>query len=184
MKVARLYWSAGIAGIIGGVINVIAEFLGADLALPLNLLINLFLPWVLTALYLAHREAMGRLGFAGYVVNTLGLLLVIGLFFAQSFVLASLDPALVEQLMAGRFGLVAISSVLVLVVGTTLFGIAMFRTGAVPRWAALLYSLGFILAVAAPFVPRAIGLVAEFAISLGVIGLSYTLIARARQVRR
>jgi hypothetical protein len=53
---------------------------------------------------IGQREESGILGFIGYVVNEFGLALVVGLIYAQVFVLSTLDAALVGEIMSGTTG--------------------------------------------------------------------------------
>ena len=138
MKVSQLYRWAGIVGIVAGILNILVEFLPENLAGPLNLLVVTFALWVLAALYLRQRQASGMLGFIGYSINTFGLALVVGVVFAQVFVLSALDAALVEELFAGTTGMAALLSLVIYALGVVLFGIAIIRANVFPKWAAVL----------------------------------------------
>jgi len=177
MKVSQLYRWAGIVGIVTGILNILVEFLPENLAGPSNLLVVTFNLWVLTALYLRQRQASGVLGFIGYIINTFGLALVVGLVFAQVFVLSALDAALVEELFAGSTGLAALVSLVIFTLGVVLFGIAIIRANVFPKWAAVLYIVGFLPVTVAPFIPEIILSIGEVVASIGIIWLSYALFA-------
>lgn len=177
MKVSQLYRWAGIVGIVAGILNILVEVLPENLAGPLNLLVVTLALWVLTALYLRQRQASGTLGFIGYIINTFGLALVVGLVFAQVFVLSALDAAFVEELFAGSTGLAALVSLVIFTLGVVLFGIANIRANVFPKWAAALYIVGFLPAVASPFIPGIVVSIGEVVASIGLIWLSYALFA-------
>lgn len=179
MKVSQLYKWAGIVGIVAGILNILVEVLPENLAGPLNLLVVTVALWVLTALYLRQRQASGILGFTGYIINTFGLALVAGLVFAQVFVLSALDAAFVEELFAGSTGLAALVSLVIFTLGVVLFGIAIIRANVFPKWAAVLYIVGFLPAAVSPFIPGIIVSIGEVVASIGLIWLSYALFASA-----
>ena len=179
MSTATLYRWAGIVGIVAGVLNIIVEFVPDSLGTPLNLLVVLFALWVLTALYVRQRQASGVLGFIGYIVNTFGLGLVIGVVFAQVFVLSALDAALVGELFAGTTGSAALVSLVIFTLGVVLFGIALIRAKVFPKWAAVLYIVGFLPVAVSPFIPGIIVSIGEVVASIGIIWLSYALWAGA-----
>jgi hypothetical protein len=178
MKTTQLYAIAGIIGMFGAVLNVVAEFLPESLGLAGNLLVNLLLPTVITALYLYQRQATGIIGLIGYAAQVFGLGLIAGFFFAQAFVLSVLDPTVEQQLLAGTLGLVVVSTLVILALGIVLFGLATFRARVFPRWATVLYVVFFLVALGARFLPGPVGLAAEFGISIAIIRLCYTLLGR------
>jgi hypothetical protein len=175
MSTATLYRWAGIVGIVAGVLNIIVEFVPDSLGTPLNLLVVLLALWVLAALYVRQRQASGVLGFIGYIINTFGLALVVGLVFAQVFVLSALDAALVGELFAGTTGLAALVSLVIFTLGVVLFGIAIIRANVFPKWAAVLYIVGFLPVAVSPFIPGIIVSIGEVVASIGIIWLGYGL---------
>jgi hypothetical protein len=177
MKVSQLYHWAGIAGIVTGLLNIIAEFIPDNLGGPLNLLVVILSLWVLTALYVRQREESGILGFIGYIINTFGLALVVGLVFAQLFVLSALDAAPVAELLAGATGRAALVSQIIFTLGAILFGVALIRANLFPKWAAALYIVGFLPVAVAPFIREIIVSLGEVVASIGLIWLSYALLS-------
>lgn len=176
MKISQLYKWAGIIGIFVGTLNIIVEFLPENLAGPLNLLVVILSLWLLTALYLRQRQVSGILGFVGYIINTFGLSLVVGLVFLQVFVLSALDAAFVKELFAGTTGLVALASLVIFTLGVVLFGIAIIRADVFPKLPAVLYIVGSLPLAVSPFIPEIIGSIGEVVVSIGLIWLSYALI--------
>ena len=175
MNRSLLYLWAGIAGIIAGLLNIVIEFLPAIIGRPLNLLVVILMVWTLTAIYLRQRAESGVLGFIGYVVNEFGLALIVGLIYARVFVLSALDATLVGELMSGTTGFAALASLIIFVLGVALFGISIIRANVFPKWAAVLYIVGFLPLAVAPFIPPVVVSIGEIVASVGVLGLSYVL---------
>ena len=182
MNRSLLYLWAGIAGIIAGLLNIVIEFLPASVGRPLNLLVVILTLWTLTAIYLHQREESGILGFIGYAINQFGLALIVGLIFAQVFVLSALDLALVGELMSGTTGLAALASLIIFVLGVILFGTSIIRANLFPKWAAVLYIVGFLPLAAGPFLPPIVVSVGEVVASIGILGLSYVLTASMQNI--
>lgn len=139
--------------------------------------------WTLTAIYLHQREASRALGFIGYVINQFGLALIVGLIYAQVFVLSALDAATVGELMSGTTGLAALASLIIFVLGVALFGISIIRANVFPKWAAALYIVGFLPLAVAPFIPPIVVSIGEIVASVGILGLGYILAWGTQNVR-
>lgn len=181
MSTEALYRWAGLAGIAAGVLNIIVEFVPDTLGTQLGLVVVLLALWGLTGLYLRQRQASGLIGFIGYVVNSLGLALFVGILFPQVFILPALDPAAVERLFSGPFLTAFMVSLDIFVVGAILFGVATIRAGVFSKWAAGLYLVGFLPLLAAFFIPDIIVSIGEVVASIGIIWLSYGLWSGARE---
>jgi hypothetical protein len=175
MEASDLYRWSGITGIVAGLLNVIVEFLPAGLGQPLDLFVNILGLSVLTALYLRQRAASGGIGFVAYVTQSFGMTLVIGFLFAQAFVLGSLDDAQKSMVLAGPTGFVTVIALAIVTFGAILFGIASWRAGVFPKWAALLLTIGFVLAPIGGAAHPIVKLIGEMILSTGLIGLSYAL---------
>jgi len=105
----------------------------------------------MAGLYARQAVKTGWLGLAGYLLLSLWLTLVMGFSFVEAFILphlASAVPAFVQSWMgmfnspAGAFDLGILpmlwtSTAPMYIGGGLLFGIATFRAGILPRWAAL-----------------------------------------------
>jgi hypothetical protein len=143
----------------------------------------------ITGMYLRQVRQTGVLGLIGYLVFGAGYLVMLGIEFVATFVLPSLAttaPAYVNDVLAaaaggtvvGDIGLlrpaIAVGGMLYLA-GGLFFGIALFRTAILARWAAALLALGTVASVAIPLLPQ----VNErlFAVPTGValVGLGYSL---------
>jgi hypothetical protein len=143
----------------------------------------------ITGMYLRQVRQTGVLGLIGYLVFGAGYLVMLGIEFVATFVLPSLAtaaPAYVNDVLAaaaggtvvGDIGLlrpaIAVGGMLYLA-GGLFFGIALFRTAILARWAAALLALRTVASVAIPLLPQ----VNErlFAVPTGValVGLGYSL---------
>jgi len=176
MNRSLLYLWAGIAGIIAGLLNIVIEFLPTSIGRPLNLLVVILMVWTLTAIYLYQREESGVLGLIGYAVNEFGLALIVGLIYAQVFVLSALNADLIGELMSGTTGSAALASLIIFVLGVALFGISIIRANVFPKWAAAFYIIGFLPLAVAPFMPPIVVSSGEIVASIGILGLSYVLV--------
>jgi hypothetical protein len=179
MKASDIYRWSGITGILAGVLNGIVEFLPERSGQPLEVVVNTLGLWVLIALYLRQREASGVLGLIAYVIQSFGMILVIGFLFTQAFVLSGFDPAQTAAVFAGPAGIVTVISLAITTVGAILFGIATVRAGVFPKWAALLLMIGFVMAPIGAATTQTLKLIGELILSAGLIGLSYALFSEA-----
>ncbi len=121
----------------------------------------------LTGIYARQAEKSGWLGFAGYLLLTLWLALVLGFTFVEVFILptlATVAPAFVEAWLgmfngtASEINLASLSTVWTItgplyILGGILFGIATFRTGFLPRWAGVLLAVGTAMGPLAALLP-------------------------------
>jgi hypothetical protein len=184
MTTSNLYRWSGIIGMMAAVLNVIVELLPEPIDLMLELFVNILGLGVLTALYLRQRAASGVTGWIGYVVQFLGMTLVIGFLFTQAFVLSSFDDAQKAAVLAGPTGIVTVIGLAITTVGAILFGIASLRAGVFPKWAAFLLMLGFVLAPVGAAVSPIVKVAGEVILSAGLMGLSYVLLARGKEIEQ
>lgn len=170
---------SGLAGILAGVLLVVAELLN-PLVIPdtlsaafdnlgeiaitngfffqslLTLLAGMLLLVALIGLYVTQSEAAGKLGAVGVLVAYVGTILMVGDFYANTFVtplvalsvpeyLSSYDAGLLRIWFPVEFGFFAISWLL--------FAIATLRARVYPGGAALLLLVGVVIALPpVPFV--------------------------------
>ena len=179
MEARDLYRWSGFVGIVIGVLNIIVELLPEPIGQPLDLLGNTMGLWVLAALYLRQREASGVFGFMAYVIQSLGMALMVGFLFTEAFVLSGFDAAQRAAVLAGPTGLATVIALAIVTVGAVLFGIATVRAGIFPKWAALLLMIGFVMAPIGVFAPPIVRTAGEVILSTGLIGLGYALITDA-----
>jgi hypothetical protein len=184
MSSNALFRLSGLAGILCGLF-IIIDTLFIELFLPLNALTNsvgqfavILALLVLTGMYLWQRPASGLLGDIGYLVNFIGLVLLIGVAFAGNYILPYLDQSATQELFAGPTRFVFLISALVFLAGVVLFGLAIFRARVFPQPAAIMYMIGFALYSLSPFLPDAIVRIAQVTGSLAVMWFGYALLIK------
>ena len=143
-------------------------------AMHAALLVSAFLSLVgLFALYGEHGARLGRLGAAGFALAVVGLVVAACVFFFEAFLLpvfARHDPALFawNGPVVGSWGFRLSPLAGLWIVGLVLLGIALARSGAVPRAAALTLAVSaaaFAL-LEGPFVP-VLGPLSTVALAVG-----------------
>jgi hypothetical protein len=112
-----------------------------DLARAAAPLAQMFGLWLLIGLYAAVRERAGRLGLAGYALNSLGLAGLVGCEYVVNFVFPNVPPATVAELLGGLTGAVFTGTQVVFLLGASLFATALVRAGQ-PPVAVALYGIG------------------------------------------
>jgi hypothetical protein len=187
MTSSTLFRLAGLAAIVAGVCYAILGVFHpanviASVTTPAWLVVHLFALALcffgtlgLTGLYVRQVEQSGWLGFVGYLMLTLWLAMVMGFTFIEVFILpimSTVSPAFVEGFVGmftntpSTIDLGALPTIWTIsgplyLLGGIVFGIATFRAGVFPRWAALLLAVGTAAGPAAIlFPPEYVGLVA------------------------
>jgi len=127
------------------------------------------------AFYLFQREASGRLGQLGFLINWLALGLACGLEFAKNSIFPYLEPSVLQALLAGPTHLVLLSVGLIFLSGVILFGAATFRAGVYPRIAAVLYIVGFVPYSLSPLFPAVVVAIGQLLGAFSIIWFGYTL---------
>jgi hypothetical protein len=153
----------------------------------------------ITGIYLRQVRQIGVLGLIGYVYLAVGYLAILGLQIVGVFVLPDLagsQPGYVNDVFAvatsgtpvGDVSGVQILSKITIgyIVGGIVFGIALFRAGVLPRWAAALMSVGAVATVATFVVPELVQRLFALPVGVALIGLGYSLWReqRTQTVRR
>ncbi|MEV6305825.1 hypothetical protein AB0M02_40865 [Actinoplanes sp. NPDC051861] len=177
-----LYRLAGLAGLIGGLLTLIAVTRRAGL-IPENAFTHALAPpasalllLTLTALYLCQRHTAGRLGLTGFVLNHLGLSGLFAIEFLTHAVLQYQDAATREAVLTGPGRPYFLTVALIFILGVLLFGIASWRAGVLPRPALVLYVVGLCAAALRAAVPEAVYLTGLTLGSAGVLYLSTALL--------
>ena len=186
----NLYRLSAWAAILSGLLIIIKKLV-VELLLPLNpttnavgsfgLLLGLF---TLTGVYGYQREASGRLGLIGYLVNWFGLAFVSGVDYAKLYILPYLSKSELQALLAGPTRLVFLSSAIFFLAGVILFSIASFRARVFPPLAILFYLLGFTLYSLSFLLPDVVVRTAEVGGALGVIWLGYAMLTALRKTTK
>ena len=150
----------------------------------------------MAGLYARQAEKSGWRGFAGYVLLSLWLALILGFTFVEVFVLpvlATTAPAFVEGWMAmfgGPAGALDLGSLPTLwtisgpiyILGGLLFGIATFLAGILPRWAGVLLAAGTVLGPVAILFPPELQPKVAVPVGLALIWLGYALWSERRAI--
>jgi hypothetical protein len=143
----------------------------------------------ITGMYLSQVRRNGLLGLVGYLVFSVGYLLILGTAFTAAFILpeiAGTNAAYVNDLIDvtnGRTSSADIGAMVVVnqiqgfgfLAGSLLFGIALFRAGVLARWATLLLAVGGVVTAALAVMPDAFYRLLAFPNGIAMIGLGVSL---------
>lgn len=149
----------------------------------------------IAGIYARQVEKAGWLGLAGFLLFSLNWALLAPFGFAEAFILpllATESPTFVESFLGmfnGQPGdmnlgvLATIYSVsgILYMLGGLLFGIATFRAGILPRWAAGLLAVAATLTPAAALLPHEIQRLAAIPVGLALAWLGYALWSERRE---
>ena len=142
----------------------------------------------ITGIYLRQVKQTGLLGLVGYAYLAIGYLAILGIQIVGVFVLPGLaasQPGYVNDVFAvatngtpvGDVGGVQTLSMIGIayIVGGVIFGIALFRANIVPRWAAVLLSVGAAATLATFVLPMLVQRLFALPVGVALIGLGYSL---------
>jgi hypothetical protein len=142
----------------------------------------------ITGIYLRQVRQSGLLGLIGYVLLALGYLSILGIQIVGVFVLpdlATVEPGYVNDALAVATSGVPVGDVsglrllsrlaITYIVGGTVFGIALFRANVLPRWAAVLLSLGALATIATFQLPELVQRLFAVPVGVALIGLGWSL---------
>ena len=143
----------------------------------------------ITGMYLRQVRQIGLLGLVGYLLFSAGYLVILSIAFLSAYVLPSLAdtaPGYVQDLLtaaeggtpAGDIGLMQgafLASGIGYMVGGLIFGIALFRTGVLARWAAALLAVSTIGTAALAVLPDSFNRPIAVPEGIALIGLGISL---------
>ncbi|HEY5978269.1 MAG TPA: hypothetical protein VIT41_01430 [Microlunatus sp.] len=149
----------------------------------------------ITGIYLRQHRQAGVLGLLGYLLFAAGYLLMFGVEVVAATVLPALtgtQPGYVRDVIvtaaggAPTAGIGAFQSVLTLsgigyMVGGLIFGVALFRTRILARWAAALLAVGTISTLALAVLPEAFNRPLAVPVGVALIGLGVSLFRDQRR---
>ena len=161
---------------------------------PLKTVMCLLLLLGIAGIYARQVKEAGWLGLAGFLLFGLGWALITAFVFVETVImppLASVAPKFVEGFLgipgghASEVNLGALPTVYALngvlyMLGPVLFGIATFRAGILPRWAAGLLAVTAALTPLAALLPHDIQRLAAMPMGLGLAWLGYALWSERR----
>lgn len=142
----------------------------------------------ITGMYASQPRRNGVLGLLGYVVLSLGYLLIACMTYVCAFVLPQLvttDTAYVSDVLAdikgspaGDIGPLAVAlqiQDISFLAGGLIFGIALFRAGVLARWATALLAAGGVVTVLLTIMPDAFYRLLALPNGIALVGLGYSL---------
>jgi hypothetical protein len=203
---STLFRLAGLAAIVAGLsFAIVGAFHPANIAASVTtpvwaivhvfaLALTFFGFYGMTGLYVRQVEESGWLGLIGYLMLTLWLAMVMGFTFVEVFILpimATPSPAFVEGFvgvftgspstidLGGLPTMWAISGPLYLL-GGLIFGVATFRAGVFPRWAAVLLAAGTIAGPTAILFPPSLTGFVAIPVGVAIAWLGYALWSEKR----
>jgi len=173
-KEKLLRWS-GMAGLVSGVLLILLEiaFFGAFgdqpervaaatsawlVLLDLSLVAAYMGLLALIGLYARQTQESGGLGFAGFILASIGWVMNIGFLWAGAFIIPALTsaaPDFLDRVETDPPGIVAvgfISTFAIFAVGWVIFGIGSLKAGILPRAGTWLVILGALLSLVGSFV--------------------------------
>ena len=148
----------------------------------------------MAGLYARQAKETGWLGLAGFLLFSVWMTLVSGFSFVEAFILPALataSPAFVESFLgmfSGAPGQIDLGILPTLwqisgpmyILGPTLFGIATFRAGILPRWAGALLALNILFVPLGAVIPAAYQPMIMIPVGLAVAWLGYALVTERR----
>jgi hypothetical protein len=143
----------------------------------------------ITGMYLRQVAKTGVLGLLGYVLFSIGYLVIMSVAFIAAYVLPSLAdsaPGYVNDVLAVADGGTATGDIGLMqlafrvegfgyLVGGLIFGIALYRARVLARWAAVLLAIGTFATIAIPLLPHSFARPLAFPTGVALIGLGYSL---------
>lgn len=143
----------------------------------------------ITGMYLRQVKQIGVLGLLGYLVLSIGYLLIMSTAFVSAFVLPSLaatDPGYVNDVLAvgngrasaGDIGLLQAvfgAQNIAYLAGGLIFGVALFRARVLARWAAALLAVSGVVTLLLAVLPDAFYRFLAFPNGIAMVALGYSL---------
>ncbi|AJY74197.1 hypothetical protein [Paenibacillus beijingensis] len=198
---------AGLSAVVAGILFVVIQMIHPPEILSsvttgawaivhyLTIAMSLFGLLGIAGIYARQVKEAGWLGLAGFLLYSLWLVLVTAFTFAEAFILPLLAtdaPKFVEGFLglssgsAGEMSLGALTAAppvsgVLYMLGGLLVGIATFRAGILPRWAAGVLAFGAVSALAASLLPHGLGRIAAVPVGLGLAWLGYALWSERRE---
>ena len=156
---------------------------------PVKVVMSMLFLVGLTGIYVRQVKESGWLGLIGFVMLSVVWALELAFIFAEAFIIPVLTTA-APTFIEGYFGIVnghpvttnlgalpgiyGFGSILYLI-GGLVFGIATFRAGVLPRWAAGLLAVTSVLTPLAALLPHDIQRLAAMPVGIAIAGLGYAL---------
>lgn len=151
----------------------------------------------ITAVYLTQVTRSGILGLLGYLLFALFFLAQAAVNFAEAFILplsAAGAPKLTEDVASlfvsgyvlqtdvGPLALVGSLGAVLYLGGGILFGVAVIRGGALPRWTGVLLIVSALASLSAAILPHAVARYAAIPMGIALVAIGVALISRQRSI--
>lgn len=201
MTTSKLSRAAGMSGVMAGLLFIGIQFIHpADVAASVTTqawAITGYLTLTMAVLglvgvsgiYLRQVREVGILGLAGFICLGLFFMLTMAFTFAETLVLPVVieeAPRFVDRFLGitngkGTTGMLgALEAVgplagVLYTVGGVMFGIALFRSRILYRWAAILLAVGALVPLLTPVVPHSVGRFAAVPVGVAFVGLGFSL---------
>jgi len=175
-------WS-GLLGVLVGVTVALLDtsvFFGiftlADTVL-VELALNFLVLFPLIGLYARQSDMAGILGLVGFVAvfSTHALAMALASAIASIAPVQAVFPRAFEVMGGGPFGVIAVLVVALGTLGWPVFGIATLRAGLLPRWGAVLVTIGMPLGTVQNFLLKIPGPIGGVLLGVGLAWLGYAL---------
>jgi hypothetical protein len=142
-----------------------------------ELALNFLILFPLTGLYARQSDSAGVLGLVGFVAvfSAHALAMALASAIASIAPVQAVFPRAFEVMGAGPFGVIAVLVAALGTLGWPVFGIATLRAGLLPRWGAVLVTIGMPLGAVQNFLLKIPGPIGGVLVGLGLAGLGYAL---------
>jgi hypothetical protein len=148
MSTTNLYRLSAVAALLSGICIIVGKILALLPDPQIGEIFDFFSPFfgllAILGIYLWQREQAGRFGAVAFILAFAGLVQVTALDYFGAFIRLEIPPAVMAGVMEGSTGMVAAISGLTFLVGEILFGVSTIRAGVFPKFAAVLFIVGFI----------------------------------------
>lgn len=174
MSSVTLFRLSGLAAILAGlayISDTVLDWLWPGNVWGVGLLVSLLGLHGLTGLFLRQQEEGGVLNLVGYFLNFTGLAALIGVVFANNFIVPRLDTAVAEAVFTGSTLFAFIAVGILFLVGVWTFSVALWRVGLFSRAAIGVYALGAVPVALPPVFPDTAVTVGGLLVGIGIIWL-------------
>lgn len=186
MSIKTHYRLSALAGLLSGLCIILGKLL---IPLPnrqIGEVFDFFSPFFAllfaVGLYLRQREESGVFGGVSFIVLFMGLATVVSLDYYAAFIAPYLPEGMVEQILEGPSGAVAIVSGLVFLLGEVLFGISVIRANVFSKIASVLFMVGMFLVPLVGVFPEIVVVIGSIVGGVGLIWWSIELYRLASSV--
>ena len=173
MSTSRIFRLSALAAIASGICIIIGKVLALLPDPQAGEIFDFFSPlfglFAIIGIHLWQQKKSGAFGWVAFIVVFIGLTLVASLDYFGAFIRPYIPANIMDQIMAGPTGTVAIISGLTFLVGEVLFAISVFRAANFSKIATLLFMVGFIPVPLVDVFPFSIVAIGSVLAGIGII---------------